>query len=96
MMPDNCTECGGLEYQLDSGGEWAKAVRCPACLTDCSLCGNTGLVEKIDAGGYRISVPCECRDIDRRLTLYDRAQFPARYARKIWKISRRLPTDRYP
>ena len=82
MISDNCPECGGLEYQLESTGEWATAIRCPACLTDCTLCGNTGLLEKIDSSGYRVYVPCECRDVERRLTTYNRAQFPARYAGK--------------
>jgi DNA replication protein DnaC len=63
-----------------SGKTGAVAKRCPVCAQQCPHCNGTGYLFTDDENGAPTSTPCECRDWDRRIALYNAARLPRRYA----------------
>lgn len=76
-----CTTCMTLRVVIVEGNEWAQARSCPACSKNCDTCDDTGFVFSRNAWGGMDSQFCPtCQPRRNRISLYNSAQIPRRYA----------------
>ncbi len=74
-----CPNCRGQGYVVEADGEWAHARRCD-CVDACTLCEDTGY-ELVRGEGRRAARRrCRCHTVLDRMTAYNGARVPARYA----------------
>jgi DNA replication protein DnaC len=80
-MSDTCVHCGGSGIIVSAGRDTARADRC-ACQGVCAVCGGSGFqVEERDGRRFRGACPA-CRNLDRRVRLFNTARIPRRFAGK--------------
>lgn len=74
-----CRTCSDRKIQLQPQGMFAQAQRCPDCFAQCNACGDLGYTFERDDRGREIAQPCGCREIDRKILLYNQAKLPAQF-----------------
>ncbi len=77
--PDpGCIKCRGAGALIDREREFAVATACD-CLGVCEACRGTGraVVVRDNVEGL---APCGCRELHRRVTLFNQARIPARHS----------------
>jgi DNA replication protein DnaC len=80
-MSATCPQCGGSGVLVSAGRDTARAERC-ACQGVCAACQGTGFqVEERNGRRFRGACPV-CHNLDRRLTLFNAARIPRRFAGK--------------
>jgi len=57
----------------------AVAQRCPDCFLECKKCSNLGYILSQDEKGRERAEPCDCREVDRKIALYNGAKMPAQF-----------------
>lgn len=76
-----CKTCKSVRVVITEGHEWAKAIPCPDCSATCPTCNDTGYVFSTNAYGSVDSLYCPaCEPRRNRVTYYNRARIPRRYA----------------
>lgn len=76
-----CSVCMNRRVRIVEGERWAHAIPCQACSRNCDRCENTGYLFETNAHGSIDSMPCpRCEPIRRRISRYNQAQIPRRYA----------------
>jgi DNA replication protein DnaC len=75
-----CVRCSGVHALVERSGEYARAVRCPACSATCPECDGSGYQYFTDELGQMLYRECVCRQLDRRIQLFNRSGIPARYS----------------
>lgn len=76
-----CGQCQERRYVLYSSGEFVRAKLCD-CRPVCSQCQGRGYSLKFGDNGYAYHSPCDCRDVERRIELFNRALIPSHYTHK--------------
>lgn len=87
-----CARCGGDGFVTNAGVELAEASLCEH-LRACPSCKGKGYREVRDEHGYSVVRPCELRDIERRIALFNQAALPARYHAATFKSYLPAPTE---
>ena len=75
--------CRGAGYYTLQGPEWALARLCE-CRSPCPTCQGRGFIVEVNKDRQLVSRPCECRDLEKRVRLFNNAHIPARmYSRTL-------------
>ncbi len=80
MDDSRCERCDGDEYVVRVAEHLAVAQRCD-CLLECPNCQNRGLILQTEPDGNAVASPCQCRQLDTRISRFNDAHIPARFAR---------------
>ena len=79
MVKKSCTKCHGEGIIFSIKEDHLFAEICPKCSKECDICGGKGYIIKEDKDGYSFSEPCECRKILKKVSLFNKADIPARF-----------------
>ena len=74
-----CRNCEDTKIQVVAKGQYAWAEYCPSCFSECKTCDGTGFLFQYDEQGREQAIPCECKDMDLRITLFNNAQIPGQF-----------------
>ena len=74
-----CRNCNDTKIQVVARGQFAYAEHCPRCFASCQACGGEGYIFESDSEGREQAIPCHCRELDRRITLFNNAQIPGQF-----------------
>lgn len=92
--PTGCMQCQERRYVLYSAGEFVRAKLCD-CRPVCSQCQGRGYTLKFSDNGYAYHSPCDCRDVERRIELFNRALIPSHYTHKDLTSFEDTPDNRH-
>ncbi len=74
-----CRNCEDTKIQVVAKGQYAWAEYCPRCFSKCKTCDGVGYLFQSDEEGREQALPCECKDLDQRITLFNNAQIPGQF-----------------
>lgn len=83
-MRRECPTCANDYILLQGGRDHIRAKRC-TCQTPCPICNDVGFTFREDERGYQVADACHCQELDRRITIIDRANLPGRYAKTTFQ-----------
>ena len=78
--PEPCARCLDRGYVFAPLAEKSRVDLC-TCQGNCKLCGGSGRHVR-NQGGALFAAPCHCRDVARRVTLYNQAGIPKHFCDK--------------
>lgn len=74
-----CRNCGDSHIQVVVKDQYSWAEKCQTCFAVCSKCEDEGYIFQTDDEGRDQAIPCECRELDRRIMLFNNAQIPGQF-----------------
>lgn len=74
-----CRQCEDQKIQVIPKGQFSQAELCSSCYVACRKCDETGYVFKTDEQGREHAVPCECKRLDRKISLFNNARIPCQF-----------------
>lgn len=74
-----CSNCNDTRIQTIPKGRFAWAEYCPRCYSGCKKCDGVGYVFNLDDQGRDHAIPCECKDLDTRIALFNNACIPGQF-----------------
>ncbi len=74
-----CGNCEDTKIQVVAKGQYAWAEYCPSCFSECKACDGTGFLFQYDEQEREQAIPCECKNLDLRITLFNNAQIPGQF-----------------
>lgn len=86
-----CEQCSDRRALFIIGEEYAEAALCDACNIMCMKCSGRGF-HVTSRGEYEYVVDCECKDIEKRIRLFNAAKIPALYADKLYEVIQTSPS----
>ncbi len=79
VLKGSCRNCRDSKIQVIVKDQYAWAEYCPQCFSECRKCDGTGYLFVEDSEGREYAKPCECRDLNHRISLFNNAQIPGQF-----------------
>ena len=79
IIGNSCRNCNDSKIQVIAKGQYSWAEYCASCYYGCKKCDGVGYIFSSDKEGREHALPCECRDLDQRITLFNNAQIPGQF-----------------
>ena len=80
MSTGVCKKCKGEGFLLFSKGLFTTAKICNKCYIACDKCGGDGIVYIKNDRGYTFADKCDCKMLERRIMLFNKAMIPAQFS----------------
>ena len=76
---NRCSVCDNTNMEVVPMGQYAQAGLCPKCSKKCHFCDGVGFVMSRDDLGRETATRCECKIIERKIDLFNRAKIPSQF-----------------
>ncbi|MCP4756335.1 MAG: ATP-binding protein [Proteobacteria bacterium] len=74
-----CSNCNDTRIEVVPDGRFARAGFCQRCFQSCRECDGIGFIFEKDEFGREHARNCSCKEIQRRITLFNQAQIPSQF-----------------
>lgn len=79
VISNKCRNCDDTKIQVVARGQFSWAEYCPNCFSTCNKCDGVGYLFESDNAGREQAIPCDCKALDHKITLFNNAKIPGQF-----------------